>query len=114
MLGKALVYSYFALPLLLTIVLMVWQLVRIRRKTRWPIADKLLRPPGESCRRKLEQFDERWIFHFLGVFLVWDICVLVLLKLQQAIAPNSLSLLLTMAAIGVFIAAAGAWWLKRY
>ena len=96
MLGKALVYLYFALPILLTVIFMVWQLVRIRRKTRWPISDKLLRPPGESCRRKLEQFDERWLFQFLGVFLAWDVCVLILIKIQQAVAPKSLFLLLTM------------------
>jgi hypothetical protein len=88
MLGKALIYSYFALPIILTVVFMVWQLIRVRGKTRWPISDKLLRPPGESCRRKLEQFDERWILHFLGVLLVWFICLLILVKVQQAVAPN--------------------------
>src|SRR5438477_9451157 len=110
MLGKTLVYSYFALPFLMMIGFLTWQLVRIRRTTRWPISDKLLRPPGESCRRKLEQFNERWIFHFLGVLLAWFVCVLILIKFQQAIAPHSLALLLTLAGMGVFIAAAGAWW----
>src|SRR5438874_1356990 len=82
MLVKALVYSYFALPIVLIIVFMVWQLRRIRHKTKWPISDKLLRPPGESLRRKLEEMDERWVFYFLGVLVAWLTCLGVLLKIQ--------------------------------
>src|SRR5436309_389359 len=104
MLGKALVYSYFALPLVLTIVFMVWQLIRIRRTTRWPIADKLLRPPGESCRRKLEQFDENYIFHLLVPMILWLLFLLTLLKIQLMLAPNSWAVFFVVLAIGVVAA----------
>lgn len=37
-----------------------------RRALRLPVTDKLLRPPGESCRRKIEQLDDK-----LGELGLW-------------------------------------------
>ncbi len=37
----------------------VWRWVRLRRKERDPVSEKLLRPAGESARRELEKIDER-------------------------------------------------------
>ena len=86
----------------------------MRRTTRWPISQKLLRPPGESLRKKLEQFDENVWYHFLGVILIWSSYLLVMIRLMQAFAPKSLSLLFMILGSGVVVAGAGAWWINRF
>jgi hypothetical protein len=46
----------------------VWRLNR--RQERPPVAEKLLRAPGESLRRKIERFDDKLLFHLVGSALV--------------------------------------------
>ena len=51
-----------------------WMWWRLRRKPRRPVTDKLLRAPGESLRRRLDKFDERymnWGFLILLYGPVW-------------------------------------------
>ena len=61
---KPLFCLYMALPILLAIGLIIWTMIRQRRTTRWPISQKLLRPPGESLRKKLEEFDQGVLLQF--------------------------------------------------
>ena len=46
----------------------IWRLNR--RQERPPVAEKLLRGPGESLRRDIEKFDDRLLFHLVGSALV--------------------------------------------
>lgn len=107
-------YVYLTLPIVLVIIFTIWTVVRLRRTTRWPIPHKLLRPPGESLRRKLESIDEQWALHFCGVMLIWFLCLLGMFRLQQMLAPKSWTALYSILGIGVLPAAVGAWWLNRY
>lgn len=56
----------------------IWQLRR-RRKTKWPFkeSDKLLRGPGESLRRKVEGYDQKFAMIYgcsiAGALLIWPI-----------------------------------------
>ena len=45
----------------------VWLASR-RRKSRWPFkdADKLLRGPGETLKRRIAEIDDRFIYEFIG------------------------------------------------
>ncbi|HUJ08527.1 MAG TPA: nuclease-related domain-containing protein [Verrucomicrobiae bacterium] len=113
MLIKAFFIFLFALPVVLAIVFMVWHVIHMRRQTRWPISQKLLRPPGESLRRRLEEMDERWIFYWLGMILAWMTYLLVMFTLLKAVAPNSAALFFTIIGVGVAVAAACAWWVKN-
>ncbi|MEO8352663.1 MAG: nuclease-related domain-containing protein [Chthoniobacteraceae bacterium] len=55
-------------------VLWIWQWVRGFQKERAPVSEKLLRPAGESLRRKLEKLDDRvndcLMWAFLGPGMV--------------------------------------------
>src|SRR5436309_15885754 len=109
MLGKTLICAYFALPILMMIGFVAWQTIRIRRTTRWPIPDKLLRPPGESCRRKLEQLDEDWIVYVIVPMLLWLLFLMVLLKTMLALALTSWSVFYVVLALGAVATIPGAW-----
>lgn len=105
---------YMAMPILLAFGFITWNVIRLRRTTRWPISQKLLRPPGESLRKKVEQLDEYAPMQFAVVTLIWCLCLLGMFHLQKILAPNSWSVLFTILGIGVLIAIAGAWWINRY
>jgi hypothetical protein len=48
----------------------IWAWRLNRRQERPPVAEKLLRAPGESLRRKIEGFDDRLLFHLVGSALI--------------------------------------------
>jgi hypothetical protein len=114
MLGKVLMSVYLALPILLAIIFTICSVVRLRRTTRWPIPQKLLRSPGESLRKKLERIDEGALLHFCIVMLIWLGCLEGLLKLQLAVAPRSWFVFFAILGVCSVLAVVGAWWLNRY
>jgi hypothetical protein len=58
-----------------------------RRKSRWPFkdADKLLRGPGETLKRRVAEIDERFIYEFLGGWAagLLAFCVIALAALKM-------------------------------
>jgi len=56
-----------ALILLAAVFIERWR--RKRRGERQPLSEKLLRPPGYSLQRKLEDLDDAFIAWFMGTFL---------------------------------------------
>jgi hypothetical protein len=61
--------------ILIAVIAWVW-LKRVRVKSRVPVTDKLLRAPGETLQRRIQQFDDRLIYYIFAVLLygpVWFI-----------------------------------------
>src|ERR1039458_3259336 len=111
---KPLFWFYLALPEVLGVVFILWTVYRSRRTTRWPISQKLLRPPGESLRRKLEKLDEGVLMQFCYVGFLWCLSLWVMLQLQRRLAPNSWTVFFSILGIGIVGAVAGGWWIDRY
>ncbi len=57
-------------------ILEVWRRLSQAEGRRSPISDKLLRPPGESCRKKMEELNDKideiviWVLGFPSTFLI--------------------------------------------
>ncbi|HZV33818.1 MAG TPA: hypothetical protein VFB72_04510, partial [Verrucomicrobiae bacterium] len=52
----------------LSLFLEISQRIKGLRGSRAPVATKLLRPPGESCRRKIQELDDK-----IGELCIWVI-----------------------------------------
>ncbi len=61
---------------ILSLMFEIWQRISHVRSARASVTDKLLRPPGESCRRKMELLDDKigelsiWIIGFPATLLL--------------------------------------------
>lgn len=111
---KTFLSFYMALPIVLAFGFIAWSAIRRRRTTRWPISQKLLRPPGESLRKKLEEYDQGVIQQFCNVGFVWCLALVGMFLLQKALAPNSWLVFFFILGIGIVFAFFGAWWINRY
>jgi hypothetical protein len=82
-----------------------WTWWKLRRKSRKPVNDKLLRAPGESLRSRMEKFDDRFMDAFLWVILygpVWFVvCCLYIMWRQKS--PNLLSELIGFGVVMVVV-----------
>lgn len=100
--------SIFAVPYAVLFgVLYLWMWNIKRKKERSPIADHLLRPPGESLRRKIETLDED-LFATTATVLVQPVWFLVIVflfsKLRFGLSP------LVILIIGGLVTAIGFTW----
>lgn len=89
----------------LVVVIFVWRWRIDRRNERLPFGDKLLRPPGESLRKRVEELDDKLndaIFFALATPLVFAVVLLTLAK-----RPSAFYLILLVIGAGAFI------WLAR-
>jgi HAMP domain-containing protein len=66
--GYLYLVGYIVLYFVVVAGIWLWRLNR--RQERPPVAEKLLRGPGESLRREIEKFDDRLLFHLVGSALV--------------------------------------------
>lgn len=67
----------------------IWMWRLNRRQERPPVAEKLLRMPGESLRRRIEAFDDTLLFHLVGSALVPLLVMVSGLWIIDRMAPTS-------------------------
>jgi hypothetical protein len=86
-------YFWLLLPQFLALALMVgiawfWKWSRARRQLRSPVKEKMLRPPGESLRRKLEELNES-ILDTLFIAVVGSMALGFMIQVQIMSAPTA-------------------------
>ncbi len=81
------VAAYFLLFAGAVVGIQIWKIRR--RHERPPVALKLLRGPGESLRRKVEEFDEDWVFQIFRTALAPVIAALAVSGVLILIAPHT-------------------------
>lgn len=109
-------YAYLVGYLLLyfTIVGGVWMWRHNRRQERPPVAEKLLRAPGESLRRQIESFDDTLLFHLVGSALIPLLVTVSGLWIIDRLSPTAhfwamIGLMVVLAAV-LYVSA---WWLLK-
>jgi len=101
------------LPLfLIFIIILIWSRL-YARGTRTPIKEKLLRAPGETLRRKVEQFDEQLPNYIFGLVLYSAIWLLIFAGYVtlRAKSAHLLAELAAVAFVELIVTALVAWWL---
>lgn len=110
--GYAYLVGYMLVYFAVVAGIWVWRLNR--RQERPPVAEKLLRAPGETLRLKIEKFDDALLFHLVATALVPLLVMVSGLWIIDRLASTAHAWAL--AGLIVLIAAVlyfSAWWLLR-
>src|SRR5260221_6648564 len=88
------------IPPCFAVVYLLWKIERERKRTKWPLTEPLLRPPGESLRLRLEEYDEQLMNRFL--FLVIPIFFAVMVSYSNLTFTICIALLFVSVLFTIF------------
>jgi hypothetical protein len=92
-----------SVPSIIVFLLLLREMKREKSRLREPFTDVLLRPPGESCRIKLEELNEKlvdWLLILAGPFALG-----VVMGITSHLSPNGCLVVFVLSALFAWLAA---------